>query len=144
MAIEFEFWLEVLLAVLLTLTVGYCFALDRKLRALRRTQADFERLLAEFTQATEKAESGVAALRQASGELVAELDEKLSVGRALGDELATITQSGNALAERIEVGLLERPPVVETAAAWSGRRREPDAKRSESERELLEALRQAR
>ncbi len=143
MAIEFEFWLEVLLAVLLTLTVGYCFALDRKLRALRRTQTDFERLLAEFTEATEKAENGLAALKLASGELVAELDEKLTVGRALGDELATITQSGTALAERIEIGLLERPPVVE-AAAWGGTRREPDAGRSESERELLEALRQAR
>ncbi len=143
MAVGFEFWLEVLLAVLLALTVGYCFVLDRKLRALRKAQGSFQNLLADFTHATERAESGVTALRLACGELVAELDEKLEAGRRLGDELMTITQSGNALAERIESGLRNRRremgggklPEAREAAATG---------RSESERELMQALRASR
>lgn len=143
MAIGFEFWLEVLLAVLLALTVGYCFVLDRKLRALRQAQGSFESLLAEFTRATERAESSVTALRRACGELAAELDEKLETGRTLNDELTTITQSGNALADRIESGLLDRPREV-----GGGERPEPREEaatgRSESERELMQALRASR
>jgi hypothetical protein len=143
MAIGFEFWLEVLLAVLLALTVGYCFVLDRKLGTLRKAQGSFESLLADFTQATERAENSVTALRRASSELAAELDEKLEAGRALGDELTTITQSGDALAERIETGLLNRPREVAGGVRLE-EREEAVTGRSESERELMRALRAAR
>ncbi len=142
MAIGFEFWLEVLLAVLLALTVGYCFVLDRKLGALRKAQGSFESLLADFSQATDRAENSVTALRRASGELAAELDEKLEAGRTLGDELTMITQSGNALAERIEIGLLKRPR--EVGGEPPEAREEAATGRSESERELMRALRASR
>ena len=139
---SFEFWLEILLATLLAMTIGYCIVLDRKLRGMRRAQGDLQGLLQNFTAATARAEESVAALRQASTELSLELDERIDSGRSLRDELILINQSGNAIAERIENGLGGRPGKIEAgAAAKAAPAPRSTGPRSESERELMQALR---
>jgi Tfp pilus assembly protein PilO len=134
-----ELYIDVLLAILLAATVVYCFLLNKRLGSLRRSQGEFETLLQNFTQATQQAETSLAILRQAGAEVGAELERKIDEGRDLHDELSIITETGNGLADRIERGLVGRgrPAVVNT---------DPDieSSRSESERELMEALRQAR
>jgi hypothetical protein len=159
-----EFWLDIVVAILLLVTVGYCLMLNRRLSALRGSQAEMRKLLADFAAATQAAENSVGHLKVASDHIGATLDQRITEARALADELGSITQSGGRLAERIESGLVGRPspgrsrPDVrgpnngETGGGGidpSGRK--PDLERekapgplSESERELAEILRRAR
>jgi hypothetical protein len=131
-----EFLVEILVAALLIVTVGYCWQLNRRLGALRGAQGELGRLLQEFGRATHSAEAAIAELKKASGETAQQLEERVRQARALCDELTVMTQAGNGLAERLERGSSRR-----TASEDAGRTR---AARSESERELLAALRQAR
>ena len=132
-----EFLLEALVAALLAVTVGYCWQLNRRLGALRGAQGELGRLLQEFGRATQSAENAIAELKRASGETAQQLEERVRQGRALCDELNVMTQAGNGLAERLERGSSSRK-----AAGEDSIRQRPA--RSESERELLAAMRQAR
>ncbi len=139
----FEFWLDVLLAVLLALTIGYCFVLERKLRTLRQAQGRFESLLGDFSKATARAETSIDALREASTDICQDLDLKLQSAQSLRDELAVITESGNSIAGRLEESLLKRTsPAAEagTRAEFTSTTGEVD-RQSDSERELLQVLR---
>ncbi len=137
--VQLELWLDALVAVLLLVTVVYCLVLNRRLTALRGNQAEMRQLLSQFTLATRQAEASISELKEASDHIGANLDQRMADARALTDELATMTQSGNALADRIEKGLVGR--------SGQGRAASPSdvaSKISESERELREILRQAR
>ncbi len=136
-----EIVLETLVALLLLVTVIYCFVLNRRLSTLRDSQNEMIKLLDDFSSAMKAAEKGVADFRQASREIGSQLQERVEAARALSDELHVIIESGDDLANRLEKGLV-------------GRRREgnkiksdiddSDAGRSESERELLKALRRGK
>jgi len=132
-----EFFLEALVAVLLMVTVGYCWQLNRRLSFLRGAQGELGRLLEEFGRATRSAESAIQELRRAGGESGQQLEERVRQARALCDELSVMTQAGNGLAERLERGADGRRASDDEPAR-------PRAVRSESERELIAALRQAR
>ena len=136
-----EIILETLVAVLLIVTVIYCYVLNRRLASLRDSQAEMVQLLDDFAVAMEKAQSGVSELRQASASIGEELQQRVSAARALSDELRVMTQSGDDLANRLEKGLIGRlsndKPTEENST-------DRESGRSESERELLEALRRAK
>lgn len=131
-----EFMLEALVAALLVVTVGYCWQLNRRLGALRGAQAELGRMLAEFGRATRSAEAAIAELKRASAETGQQLEERVRSARSLCDELTVMTQAGNGLAERLERGASARRTTADDAR--------PRPARSESERELLAALQQAR
>jgi hypothetical protein len=131
-------WLDMLVAALLAVTVGYCFILHRRLAALRGAQAQLQKLLDDFGSATEAARQGIAALRSAGDQVGRELQQRVDAARTLRDELEMITASGNSLADRLDQRLMERKEAVDHVVAA----RRPAL--SESERELMEALRQAR
>ena len=134
-----ELYIDILLSALLAATIFYCVLLNRRLTAMRDAQNEFEALIREFGQATRQAEASLVNLRQAGEEVGANLDTMIGSGRDLYDELKIITESGNVLADRIEYGLVGGgKPKTAQAAPGGG------AARSESERELMEAMRRSR
>ncbi len=135
---SFAFLLDGLVAVLLAVTVGYCVVLHRRLGALRDSQTEMENLLAAFADATESARRGVAELRAAGDQVGQELQTRVDAARSLRDELEMIADAGNDLADRLDQRLMERKEAVTEAVA------QRSAPLSESERELMAALRQAR
>ena len=84
-----EFLVEILVAALLVVTVGYCWQLNRRLGALRGAQGELGRLLQEFGRATHSAEAAIAELKKASGETAQQLEE-------LRDELDAARQAAAA------------------------------------------------
>ena len=136
-----EIILETLVAVLLVVTVIYCYVLNRRLATLRDSQAEMVQLLDDFAVAMEKAQSGVSELRQVSASIGKELQQRVSAARALSDELRVMTQSDDDLANRLEKGLIGRQsndkPVEDDPA-------DRESERSESESVLLAALRRAK
>ena len=95
----------------------------------------------QFTEATRSAEASVSNLKAASREVGEDLSRKIEVARALSDELSGMTQSGDDLAGRLERAVSPRHV---GGSANGGEQQDGETARSESERELLEALKRAR
>lgn len=133
------------LAVLLLLTIGYCAVLERRLRGIRSAHQEMQNLIDQFARATEQAERGMGQLKETARDISGELQADIDTATALRDELRLITQTGNTLADKIERGLVRRDRTPAPAPVS----REPaetvkagDEPVSESERELIKALRQ--
>ena len=140
--------LDGLVAALLAATIVYCFLLHRRLAALRGAQAEMAKLVVDFNNATDRARAGVDDLKQATAEAGQDLQTEIAKARAMADELMVMTESGERIAIRLEAGIgdgrgkataLRKREVTRMGGTADGA--EP---RSEAERELMQALRQAR
>ena len=74
--------LEGLVAVLLVVTVGYCFVLDRRLKALRDGQDGMKEIIRELNKATERAQTGIAQLKISGDAVGAELRDTVTKSQA--------------------------------------------------------------
>lgn len=96
--------LEGLVAVLLAMTVVYCFILDRRLRQLRSGQDGMKEVISGLNSATERAQGSVAQLKIAGDAAGGELREAVTKARALSDELSVMIEAGNNIADRLAGG----------------------------------------
>lgn len=141
---------DVLVAVLLVVTIGYAIVLNQRLGRLRRDKAQLERLAAKFGESTARAEESILKLKK-TAEL---LQERIDKAQALRDDLAFLIDRGGQAADSLEdlvrvtretVGV--KPRASRLAAEPSQRpsaapaRPEEDDGRSQAERELLRAIR---
>lgn len=94
--------LNLLLAVLLVVALGFGWRLERRLKALRDSHAGFAKAVADLDQAAARAEQGLADLRAATDE----------ASEALADRIERAT----ALAARLDE-TLNRPVVTPPPAA---------------------------
>jgi len=93
--------LDGILAVLLLATVVYCYILNRRLGNIRAAGDQMKDLVGKFSTATEQAQAGIAALRQAAENDGQKLQDAMEMARVMRDELAFLTESGDALASRL-------------------------------------------
>lgn len=161
---------EIVVAVLLVITFTISLVLNRRLGNLRANQDEMRRLIGEFDKALTKARQGMTELRTASAGADAAHEERMKQARILRDELGFMIETADRLADRLAGEASgnraarqdaaaprgqERPaaersqpvtpfPAKRAAAAPSGSRDFKIEPRSEAERELLMALRQAR
>lgn len=127
--------LDVVLIALMAATIGYCVALNRKLAILRAAQAEMAKMIADFDRAAAHARDGLQELRTA-GIKASDIAQKIERGRALVDELNFVIEAGESLADRLANS--RAPAGVAASAPASAQGERP---RSESERELMHALR---
>jgi hypothetical protein len=147
------FMLDVLIAVLLVVTVAYCWRLNQRLSTLRQGREELAALVNQLTQATMRAEGSIGALKIAAKEATGGLEENIGTARALRDELALITETGNNLANRLEtrltgVGRGRAEPSVDLDALREERARPARTPRRDADQaareHILNTLRQAR
>jgi len=154
-----EIALDLMLIVLLCTTVGYCVVLNKRLTRLRDGQSEFKELVETLTAATDKAETSLKELRELTDATSAELSKNIGTARELADELSMITESGNALANRIEARLTggqasaaasskdqaeTAPKKLASTAKETGEDDVESPPKSEVEKELLSMLRNVR
>lgn len=159
---------DLLVAVLLVVTIGYAIVLNKRLGKLRRDKTELEKLASTFGQSTVRAEESIEKLKNAA-EL---LQERMEKAVALRDDLAFLIDRGGQAADSLEdlvretrdrMGVGARPgvragggaskprpapSVNPTDAADDGDADDTgdagdDEPRSEAERELLKAIRSA-
>lgn len=164
---------EIVVAVLLVITFGISLVLNRRLGNLRANQDEMRRLIGEFDKALTKARQGMTELKAASAGADAAHDERMKQAKILRDELGFMIETADRLADRLageasgnravrqdamgqrgtdrgpeRPAAAERPqpvtPFPAKRAAPAGGRDFKIEPRSEAERELLMALRQAR
>lgn len=132
-------------AVLLLITIGYCVVLYARLNEVRRSNATMKKLMSEFTSATERAQAGLLSIKSTGSELSRALSERIDEARALKGDLLYVTQAAQALADRLDGDLdTAKPAKASKRKNGSSNGKAMVRATSESERELMIALQQAR
>lgn len=101
--------LEILVAILLGLTIGYCIILNRRLAIMRDSQGEMQKIVRLLNEAVNRAALSVEDMRRHAQSVSEELNGKIKSGRAIVDELGLMVQSGNNIADRLASGSSERP-----------------------------------
>ncbi len=94
---------DVILAVLLIMAIGYGMSLNRKIVALRGDQGELEKLAASFFDATTRAEASVANLRGAAEESSRLLNEGVGEAGEICDDLKYLIERGESIADKLEI-----------------------------------------
>lgn len=162
--------LDVIIAALLVATIVYAGMLNRRLNALRKNRDDMARLIAQFNEATVRADASIPKLRKAAEEAGQTLQDRVEKAQSLRDDLAFMIERADAMADRLEnavragreiktpeargAGMAAAAPPraaapspamqIRAAAAAPMRDDVDDDERSEAERELLRALQSVR
>jgi uncharacterized protein DUF6468 len=116
--------IESVVAVLLLLTIGYCFMLNQRLKRLKADEQALKATISELITATEMAERAVAGLKLTASECQDTLGERLRMADRVCADLTRQVKAGEVVLTRLSRvvvaarGLNEIP---EAAAA-------PDAK----------------
>jgi hypothetical protein len=142
-----EWFLDVILVVLLVATLFHAIRLERALGVLKRDRAELQELIASFNASSRQAEIGIERLRGAVDGAGQQIAHQVDAALALKDDLVLLIERGNQLADRMDTlvhagrplaGDTPRLTVVSDADAVQPR------VRSQAERDLLKALRMAR
>lgn len=103
--------IEIMVAILLMLTIGYCMRLDRRLKRLRSDESSLRATISELVTATELAERAIAGLKgtvedcelglgtrlRSADRFAADLDRSLAAAEALLDRLTQILAAGGVV-----------------------------------------------
>ena len=93
--------IEILVAILLMLTVGYCMRLNGRLKLLKGDQQALRTTIAELVTATEIAERAIAGLKTTVRESDANLSERLSRAETMTADLDRRLVAGKDLLHRL-------------------------------------------
>lgn len=163
---------EIVVAVLLVVTMGISLILNRRLGNLRANQDEMRRLMGDFDKALNKARQGMTELKNTSAAADTAHEERMKQAKTLRDELGFMIETADRLADRLAGEASSNrtvrqqraaPPAAQERSNEPARVQAPvtpfparkpplenEARefrlepRSEAERELLLALRQAR
>lgn len=157
--------IDIAVAVLLVVTIAYAMTLNKRLNRLRKDKKDLENLARTFGESTQRAEENLNQLRT----VAQALDIQMQRAQTLRDDIAFLADRGSSTADRLEelvreardgLGVVPKPastsagtqkprkaPTVETRHAEPQGKRDSESSgiepRSDAERELLRALRDA-
>jgi len=92
---------EVLVAVLLAVTIGYCVLVNRKLVQLRSDQSELKMIVRDLHAATGQAEQAIAGLRQSAQTAEQSLGGQLDMVRSLDEQLLSSIGQGEALLSKL-------------------------------------------
>jgi hypothetical protein len=112
--------IESLVAVLLALTIGYCWLLNRRLLKLRSDESALKATIAELVTATDIAGRAISGLKQAVHDCDAALGERLGRAEDISRAITEQTALGEDVVRRIAlIATAAKPPSVrpETPAA---------------------------
>ena len=94
--------IELVLSALLLATLVTCVLLERRLSALRTGQDGLKDTISELNSAIANAGASMRALKANASTVSEQLEQRISRGRTLADELSLLTSSGDRIAARIE------------------------------------------
>lgn len=136
--------IESLVAVLLGLTIGYCFVLNRKLQRLRADETAMRGTIAELITATEFAERAIRNLKEITQQTNATLGEGLrasiDVTRDLDDQIARGEEVLDRIVQIAEVAEAARSGQRPAANVEPLRREEPQPRSPNRTAQAAQAL----
>ena len=118
--------LEVLLAVLLLATLFFGIRLERKLKALRQSQAGFASAVRDLDAAAHRTETGLDALRHATEDARTVLVQRMEAAQAMALRLEQITGEAEAAALAAETAAVNAAQSAARLAALPPPRSQPE------------------
>lgn len=94
--------LEVVIAVLLAVTISYCWKLSRKISALQEGKKELGRFIEDFNSSIKRAEQNINQIREVSTETDKKLVEHIQKARFLANDLSFLMDKGENVAETLE------------------------------------------
>jgi Domain of unknown function (DUF6468) len=113
----FGFMIEVLVAILLLFTIGYCVALNNRLKRLKADEQALKATIAELITATEIAERAVAGLKTTAHDCDRSLGERLRSAERCSADLTRQVKAGEVLIKRLALILAAARPLEGDADA---------------------------
>ncbi len=98
---SFGLMVEVLVAILLALTIGYCIILNQKLKSLHGDRKALSKMVTDLVNASNVANSAIKGLRASATEADNMLSARLAEADKFSVELANHINSGHAVLEKI-------------------------------------------
>ncbi len=92
---------EIGVAILLMMTIGYCFVLNNRLKKLHADKNALRQMVTDLVQATNLANSAISSLKDNATEADIMLSARLQDADIFANELANHISSGQAVLERI-------------------------------------------
>ncbi len=113
--------LDLLLAGLLLITLIFGLRLDKRLKTLNASQAEFQAAIADLDRAAARAETGLFELRTAMDEAVELLGGRIDKARELAAKLETLTAQAQRAGERVAAAPAAAPAAPRSALdrAWT-------------------------
>jgi hypothetical protein len=99
--VSFGLVIEILVAMLLMLTIGYCYTLNRRLERLRADEQMLKGTIAELITATEIAERAVSELKHVAQQNDATLGERIRAAERCCVELDRQVSAGDVVLTRL-------------------------------------------
>lgn len=116
--------IDLLVAFLLVVTIGYAMILNKKLAVLRQDKAELEKLAKIFGDSTDKANDSIHALKITTNSL----EERVAKAESLHNDLSFLIERGNSTADRLE----DRVRSARNSSAHSDTTNEPKRNVSEA------------
>lgn len=102
MVLNFAFFMDVTILILLAATVFLAFRLSMSLRRFRDSRREMEGLIVRLTTNIDRAEKAIGGMQNSAQTSGAKLQEIINSSKNLSDELHFMNDAGNRLAERLE------------------------------------------
>ncbi|NEU97304.1 DUF6468 domain-containing protein [Bradyrhizobium uaiense] len=103
--------IESLVAVLLMLTIGYCWLLNKRLQRLKADEHSLKATIAELITATEIAERAIGGLKHAVRDVNENLGNQLDAATQMSAQLKNQLAEGDGVVRRLsKIALAARPP----------------------------------
>ena len=90
--------IDMIVAVLLVVTIGYAVVLNKRLGNLRRDRSELEKLAVNFHASTTRADESIGRLKVT----IDGLQSQLGKAEAMRDDLIFLTDRGSSAADRLE------------------------------------------
>ena len=101
--------IDLFVALLLVVTIGYCTLLNRRLKAFRGDEEAMRQTIRELVQASEIAERAIAGLKETATECDKSITYKLRQADRFCRDIEQQVESGQALVGRLsQIGALSR------------------------------------
>jgi hypothetical protein len=97
--------LDVLIVVLLVVTIGYCWVLNRRIKVLQDSKGELALLLKRFDESTQRASESIIALQTASKKIGENIQFRIDKANYMLDDLSFMIERGNKLANQMEAGM---------------------------------------
>ena len=97
--------LDVLIVLLLMVTIGYCWLLNRRIRVLQDSKSELAQLLKHFDESTQRASDSIIGLQSASKKIGENIQMRIEKANFLLDDLAFMIEKGHKLTNQMEAGV---------------------------------------
>jgi len=94
--------INAVIIVLLAITIGYCWLLNRRIKVLQDSRGELAQLLKHFDESTQRASDSIVGLQAASKKIGENIQHRIDKANYLLDDLAFMIEKGHKIANQME------------------------------------------